>query len=783
MLGGGGMRKETVGVLLSKREWSKLLSKNNKKEEIWHIYAKKGKELNLKIQFFTLNDISLESLKTHAIELQNNSRIKKDTIDIPSIIYNPTMFYKKKNIKKLRELSNHPKFQVLNEHHIIKKKDLCALIDSFSDIRIDFDEENDANNTLFTFYVLGQKKLNNKWKSPIMYAKDSNQKFFTLEDASKLVENHQFDESIKDVLRELSQKVLDIIQFYYPGIFEIGIVFSLNKNGFFSLRSTCSINTIVKDIFGWNTQICEKICKFPFKVAKEMLQEKNSHDEISNEYSLAYPSQSTEVLSSSESEDNLILLSNEESINLWIKLKEYQDEEVCLKLPMLRSKLITSDQISIQFGIKEQICKIDIIERDFRLNRNSFTNPAEVIISSSLLKQLHIPMDLIYQLKISNDKVIIGPSIGLLLGEKNQVYNPTYMEKYSDRFREYEKFGGLVIAFSTRSIDWEEKVVYGMLYDPTQKKWRYGSAPIPVALYRRNFHQNLDRINQLIEITNKNLFNSHYFKKSDLILLKDEKEIRNHVPATHLLKKMDDLFEFIQDTERIILKPVSLSRGRGIFTLEKNQKPAEGYILYEHQNEFLLRHLIPDTKALEEMLKKLNLLNKQYLYQTYIPLLKINNRPLDVRVVMQKYAIKSWKCSGIECRVAGENEVLTNIARGGEAMTLEEVVIGSGIDQSYDKIYESVINLCQKFCNLIDRKDEHYAEFGLDIGLDQEGYPWIIEANIFPSFKGFKEMDYEVYLKIRSQPIFYAVHLQGFSVSESEVGSSHEAYYKNNFYS
>jgi glutathione synthase/RimK-type ligase-like ATP-grasp enzyme len=777
------MRMETVGVLLSKREWSNLLRKKNIKDVIWHIYARKGKELNLKIQFFTLNDISLESLKTQAIELQNNSMIKKDTIDIPSIIYNPTMFYKKKNIKKLRELSNHPKFQVLNEHHIIKKKELCALIDSYSDIKIDFDEENDANNTLFTLYVLGQKNLNNKWKSPIMYAKDSNQKIYTLEDASKLVENHAFNERIEDVLRDLSQKVLNILQFYYPGIFEIGIVISLNKNGFYSLRSTCSINTIVTDIFGWNTQMCEKICKFPFKIAKGILKEMNSHDEISNKYSLAYPSQSTELLSSSESKDNLIMLSNESSINLWIKLKEYQDEEMCLKLPTIGSNLITGNQISIQFGIKEQRCKVDILEKDIRLNKNSFTNPAEVLISRSLLKKMHIPIDLIYQLKISKDKVIIGPSIGLLLGEKNQLYNPAYMEKYSDRFREYEKFGGLVIAFSTRSIDWEEKIAYGMLYDPIQNMWRYDSAPIPAALYRRNFHQNLDRINQLIEMTNNNLFNSHYFKKSDLILLKDEKEIRNHVPATHLLKKMDDLFEFIQDKERIILKPVNLSRGRGIFTLEKNQKAAEGFILYEHQNEFLLRHLISDSKALEEMLKKLNLLNKQYLYQTYIPLLKINNRPLDVRVVMQKYDKKSWKCSGIECRVAGENEVLTNIARGGEAMTLEDVVIGSRIDQSYDKIYESIINLCQKFCNLIDRKDEHYAEFGLDIGLDQEGYPWIIEANIFPSFKGFKEMDYEVYLKIRSQPIFYAVHLQGFSVSESEVGSSHEAYYKNNFYS
>ncbi|MFP7299302.1 YheC/YheD family protein [Neobacillus niacini] len=770
------MRMETVGVLLSKREWSKLLRNKNNNNDLWQIYARKGTELNLTIQFFTLNDLSLESLKTKAIEFENNSIIKKNTIDIPSIIYNPTMFYKKKNIKKLRELSNHPKFQVLNEHHIIKKKDLCALIDSYSDIKID-DEENDTNNSHFTFYVLGQKKLNNKWKSPIMYAKDSNQTLYSLEEASTLIKVHKYDESIQDVLTKLSQKVLDIIQYYYPGIFEIGIVFSLNENGHYSLRSTCSINTIVKDVFEWNAKMCGKICKFPFEVAKKILQEKNSQDEMSNEFSLAYPSRSN-----SKFEDNTIL-SNEESINLWIKIKEFQDEEMCLKLPMLRSELITNNPFTLQFGIKDQKCKMDITGGDVRLNTNSFTNPAEVLISDSLLKKMHIPIDLIYQLKITKDKAIIGPSIGLVLGEKNQLYNPTYMEKYSDRLREYEKFGGLIIAFSTRSIDWEDKIAYGMLYDPNQKKWRYDSTPIPAALYRRNFHQNLDRINQLIEMTNKNLFNSHFFKKSDLILLKDEKEIRDHVPATHLLKKMDDLFEFIEDQERIILKPVSLSRGRGIFTLEKNKKPAEGFILYEHQSEFLIRHLIPDTKALEELLLKLNLINKQYLYQTYIPLLKINNRPLDVRVVMQKYDLNSWKCSGIECRVAGENEVLTNIARGGEAMTLEEVVVGSGINRSYDRIYESIINLCQRFCNLIDRKDEHYAEFGLDIGLDQEGYPWIIEANIFPSFKGFKEMDYEMYLKIRYQPIFYAVHLQGFNVSEREVGNSHEPYFKNNFYS
>ncbi len=151
---------------------------------------------------------------------------------------------------------------------------------------------------------------------------------------------------------------------------------------------------------------------------RKYFNKENSQDETSNENSPEYPSKTAGLLSSSESEKNMTMPSDEDGTNYWIKLKEYQDEEMCLKLPMLRSNLISNSQTLIQFGIKEQPCEIDIIEGDILLKENSFTDPAEVLISSSLLKKMHIPIDLIYQLKISNDKAIIGPSIGLLLGGK-----------------------------------------------------------------------------------------------------------------------------------------------------------------------------------------------------------------------------------------------------------------------------------------------------------------------------------------------------------------------------
>jgi len=366
----------------------------------------------------------------------------------------------------------------------------------------------------------------------------------------------------------------------------------------------------------------------------------------------------------------------------------------------------------------------------------------------------------------SKEGAIIGPTIGLLLGEKNQNYNLNYMEKFTDRFGEYERFGGVMIAFSSRSIDWKEKIVYGMVYDNEKKQWRYDSAPIPTTIYRRNFHQNKERIKQLVELTDNKLFNSYHFKKSDLYLLKKEPEIMNHLPTTFLLKKIEDLMDFILDKKKIILKPVSLSRGRGIFILELN---TNGLILYDYRNNTKVQHTITDMAGLQKLLDEFGILNQEYLYQTYIPLLKVNNRAFDVRVVMQKYNKFKWLCSGIECRVAQENEDLTNIARGGEAMTLEDVIRSTTQGLSYPAVHKNIVKLCHRFCYLMDKFDKHFAEFGIDIALDEEGYPWILEANIYPSFKGFKVLDYETYLKIRYQPLYYGVQIQGFKILDDEA--------------
>jgi glutathione synthase/RimK-type ligase-like ATP-grasp enzyme len=59
----------------------------------------------------------------------------------------------------------------------------------------------------------------------------------------------------------------------------------------------------------------------------------------------------------------------------------------------------------------------------------------------------------------------------------------------------------------------------------------------------------------------------------------------------------------------------------------------------------------------------------------------------------------------------------------------------------------------------MDTFGEHFAEFGIDIAIDIDKNLWLIEANVFPSFKGFKLLDRKIYNKIRYTPLLYALSL------------------------
>jgi len=753
------MYGKSIGIILSKRDWKWLAKKQtaNIIDSIFFQYAKKGEELGIEVLFFNIEQLLLHELTGNAFVIKENQIIEIGSVRIPSIIYNSSDNSQKKYSKWINELTHQPGIYLINERNTVKKKHFFEIIESHIELRNYFQKDYQHHDSRLIYHVCGQKDRSGQWNIRTLYAKDSEERMYTFSEANSIANsNHEMDEKINRKIYKLSQKLCSLLHHYFPEVVEIGLQFLVIDHSEIRFLSTCSITNIIKDLCKWNVDLLRELLIWPIEQA-ELLFLNNTEEK-------------NEDLSAEISETDQIKKglweSNRNSVQFWVKFKSFQDENVAFILPDRMGAELKSLPNTIQFGMKKIPCQFVLYEDAIPLKNNSFYFPVTLFVSQKLVEKMHLSLDLVYQIQFSDEKAIIGPTIGFLLGEKNNKYSLNYMEKYNDRFGEYDKFGGLTIAFSPRSIDWEEKIVYGMVYDPEKKNWRYDSAPIPSTIYRRNFHQNEERIQKLVEFTENNVFNSFHFTKSNLVSLKNKPEIKNHLPTTYLLNDVGELIDFINIKQKVILKPVSLSRGRGIFILERNLD--YGYKLTDYRNNDKVHYFLNDKEEIRSKLLELEILTQAYLYQTYIPLLKVNGRSFDVRVVMQKYNRMKWKCSGIECRVARENEDLTNIARGGVAMTLEETIKKSALNLPFANVQRSIINLCQRFCLLMDKSEEHFAEFGLDIALDEEGYPWLLEANIYPSFKGFKELDYDTYLRIRYQPLFYAVQIQGFTILDDQ---------------
>lgn len=442
---------------------------------------------------------------------------------------------------------------------------------------------------------------------------------------------------------------------------------------------------------------------------------------------------------------------------MWVKIEGVPSDYEIIFLPLSLSANCEKSTVII-FGGQSISANIQYMEDMESAKENSFENPGKIKLSDKLINKLMIPEPLIYQVKISASCIIIGPVIGLLLGSDTYRYNPRHMRKYSDRFGIYNKVGGLIYAFSPKTVNWRKKTAYGLYYNIIAKSWEYGCFPLPEVVYRRDFHTNPKFIKKLIEFTGGKLFNSYRFSKYELYeTVNMNNELNKYLPPTELSLNFNQVKNFIDFHGKAILKPTDLSRGRGICVIEKTNSV---YEITDYRYRYPRVSVLYDNNSVENFFAINQELFNKYLIQKYLPLAKIGDSLFDIRVVMQKQRDKVWGCTGIECRVSNDSH-LTNISRGGYALSLDDALYHA-FNEDFEQLSQQVSQFCQKFCSHMDRLGEHFAEFGMDIALDTDKNLWLIEANVFPSFKGFKMMNWKTYFSIRYTPLLYALSLTQF---------------------
>ncbi|MFD2371546.1 YheC/YheD family protein [Brevibacillus sp. GCM10020057] len=224
-------------------------------------------------------------------------------------------------------------------------------------------------------------------------------------------------------------------------------------------------------------------------------------------------------------------------------------------------------------------------------------------------------------------------------------------------------------------------------------------------------------------------------------LVKDE-FLRDYLPATRLFTP-ERLWEYVEDYEKVILKPSGGGGGAGI--IQVSDKGDNRYLVHAGNTRRIVEGRDYTVSYVKSLFRP-----KPYLLQPLIQLGRIDGRPFDVRVMVQRRGSESpWVLTGWVAKLAGPGFVVTNVARSrGKVLPLEKAIRLSNVSAP-DHLFEEIRQVALAAAKVLGTAYPTLREVGLDLGIDIEGKPWIIEANFRPNLSLFQKLkDQSYYRKI-----------------------------------
>lgn len=282
---------------------------------------------------------------------------------------------------------------------------------------------------------------------------------------------------------------------------------------------------------------------------------------------------------------------------------------------------------------------------------------------------------------------------------------------------------------------WDETKVSGFIWN--QRTWVETTLPIPSVIYNRIHSRKLENspfIKQLKARWQQQsipYFNESFLDKWDVhqkLLSYDE--IVPYLPETMLLEGFDTIEIMITKHPILYLKPLNGSQGKHIFRISQSD-----HLFHLDYSSFHGSQTI-SSSSLPNLYKTIRLRSKYipYLIQQGIPLIDIEGCPVDFRILCLKAAGGRWAVVSAVSRISRTNEqFVSNIARGALLKKFNEGL--APFEDSMKKQLKRILpELAREVSQIIDHESEGlFAELGIDLSVDQDGHPWIIEVNTKPS--------------------------------------------------
>ncbi|CAM5795523.1 MULTISPECIES: YheC/YheD family endospore coat-associated protein [Brevibacillus] len=403
------------------------------------------------------------------------------------------------------------------------------------------------------------------------------------------------------------------------------------------------------------------------------------------------------------------------------------DTDLYLPQAHMRKWNLTPSSVTVQFGSKTARAKVSGLQQA----RNSLIRP-------SLAQMLHLPkgVPLLVRYQASQQRLVFGPYLGILVSAYNPQYSLSPFGGLTPFFNEVadscRKRGGIVCIFRMQDVNWNTGIVRGMVRQNGQ--WRQVILPLPQCIYNRVVSRRRERSEamsdwmQRCKEANIPFFNEQFLNKWHVhTALENEPGASEHLPRTILYQSKQDLESMLQSHKTVYAKPVNGSMGRGIVRIRRT---GGGYQLSRSgggSRQFgsisdLHRHLYQQTKG------------KKYLLQQGLSLIGIQQRPTDFRVLVQKDRQGAWGITSMVARL-GQNRVVSNVSRGGSmaAPAYALRICGPWMTSARPTV-QTLRSVALKLSQLLEQSlSGHYAELGIDLGVDVRGHVWLLEVNSKPS--------------------------------------------------
>lgn len=339
-----------------------------------------------------------------------------------------------------------------------------------------------------------------------------------------------------------------------------------------------------------------------------------------------------------------------------------------------------------------------------------------------------------------------------------------YHDSLLPSYAQYEvsgKFYQLSICFLCTECSFLSNGINGLMRKSAEEKFREMTINIPKIIYNRADLNNIKVRKSLFHFiqSGSKVFNYIPIKNSKFDvnkILVQEKHLIEYIPKT-LYGSNKNLKYALQHMENFFIKPCYSSIGKGIMYVEKEEGDGNWYLYERNATKKNWEKRLFNT--IEN--KRINMLFKQrsFIIQERIQLATFQNRPFDLRVIVQKDGTDHWIITGMIAKLAPEGQLLTNVGRGGQIGDLHDYFNHYNI--SISETTKKINALSLDIAKALEKTWPHISDLGLDIGITNKGAPYFIECNLRGQYAALrKEKRFmSLWEKTHDTPIAYADYL------------------------